>query len=177
MVAKSGGKAILAVDCADTLQVKILVKITLSCCFSEINVFYAKIQDGCQKWQENNFCVNSPVESAHTLWFKNFVKITLASSVSEINPFLCFNQNSRWQTKEAEKHRNSRWPPKAVGKQFLQKFIIRVCIFPVDQKFGRNQSSSLCFQDKNVFVFNTEIQDGCQMWRHNDFWKKFFGSQ
>ena len=36
--------------------------------------FYAEIQDGCQKWWENNFWENSPVESAYTLQVKNFVE-------------------------------------------------------------------------------------------------------
>ena len=50
--------------------------------------FYAEIQDGRQKWQENDFCETSPVDSPDTLWVKNFVKITLSRSVSEINTFL-----------------------------------------------------------------------------------------
>ena len=56
--------------------------------------------------------------------------------------------------------------------QFSQTVIIRVCIYPADKKFGRNQSRSLCFQYKNVLVFYAEIKDGWQMWWHNDFCKK-----
>ena len=37
------------------------------------------------------------------------------------------------------------------------------------QKFCRNHSSLLSFQDKYVFVFCTEIQDGRQNWLGNDF--------
>ena len=92
----------IPVDFAHTLQVKKLVEITLTHSVSEINMFYAKIQDGCQKWQENDFCENSPVESAHTVWFKNLVEISLASSVSEINPFFAFyaeiqDGRQKWQ--------------------------------------------------------------------------------
>ena len=47
--------------------------------------FYAEIQDGRQKWRENDFWEKSPVESTNTLWVKNFVKIALSCSVSEIN--------------------------------------------------------------------------------------------
>ena len=36
--------------------------------------FYAEIQDGRQKWQENDFWKNSAVESADTLWVKNFAE-------------------------------------------------------------------------------------------------------
>ena len=60
-----------------------------SLCFRDkhIFVFYAEIQDGCQKWWENNL-----VDSADTMWVKNFVKITLCSTVSEINACLSFTQ-------------------------------------------------------------------------------------
>ena len=34
--------------------------------------FYAEIQDGHQKWRENNFCEKLPVHSTDTLWVKNF---------------------------------------------------------------------------------------------------------
>ena len=35
-------------------------------------VFYAEIQDGRQKWWENNFCKKSPVDSADTLAGEKF---------------------------------------------------------------------------------------------------------
>ena len=54
--------------------------------------FYAEIQDGCQKWRENNFWEKSPVDSADTLRVKNFVEIALSHSVSEINVFLRFQR-------------------------------------------------------------------------------------
>ena len=47
--------------------------------------FYAEIQDGRQKWRENNFWENSPLDSADTLRVKNFVEIALSSTVSKIN--------------------------------------------------------------------------------------------
>ena len=40
------------------------------------------------------------------------------------------------------------------------------------QKFLRNRSISHRFQDKYVYVFYAEIQDGWQKWRENYFWKK-----
>ena len=76
----------LLVDCADTLQLKNLFKITLTRSLSEISAFYAEIQDGWEKWQEKDFCKNS----ADILWFKNFFEISLASYVSGINPFFAF---------------------------------------------------------------------------------------
>ena len=51
------------------------------------SLFYAEIQDGRQKWQENNFWERSPVHSADTLLVKNFVEIALCCCVSEINVF------------------------------------------------------------------------------------------
>ena len=69
-------------------------------------MFYAKIQDGRQKWWENDFCKKTPIEHAGTLRVKNFVEKFLACFISKINTFYA---------------RNSRWPPKEVGKGFLAK--------------------------------------------------------
>ena len=65
--------------------------------------------------------------------------------------------------------RNSRWPPTVAGKGFLQKVASKLCRYPVGQKFHRNRSILLCFRDKCIFVFNTEIQDG-----HQEWWENFF---
>ena len=54
----------------------------------------------------------------------------------------------------------------------MQKVTIRLCRYPVGQKFRQNCSISLRFQDKHIFVLNAEIQDGHQKWRENDFYKK-----
>ena len=42
---------------------------------------YAEIQDGCQKWQESDFCKEV------TSGTKNFVEIALSRTVSEISVF------------------------------------------------------------------------------------------
>ena len=49
--------------------------------------FYAKIQDGHQKWQESDFCEKSPVHSTDTLWVKTFIESALSHTVSKINAF------------------------------------------------------------------------------------------
>ena len=54
---------------------------------SDINTFYAKIQDGRQKWGENDFCAKMPIEYAGTLRVKNFVEKFLACFVSKINTY------------------------------------------------------------------------------------------
>ena len=45
-------------------------------------------------------------------------------------------------------------------------------IYNGSQKFHRNYSISYCFQDKCIFVFYAEIQDGCQIWQETDLWQK-----
>ena len=65
--------------------------------------FNAEIQDGHQKWRENKFWEKSPVDSADILQVKNFADIVPSHTVIKINAFLCLR-------------RNSRWPPKMVGK-------------------------------------------------------------
>ena len=62
-------------------------EITLSRTISEINAFYAEIQDGRQKWQEIDFWEKPPVDSANTLRIKNVDEIALSRTVSEINVF------------------------------------------------------------------------------------------
>ena len=162
-------------------------------------MFNAEIQDGCQKWRENDFWEKSPVDSVDTVWVKSF-EIALSHSVLAIQ------------------RRNSRWPPKVVGNIVLQNITSGLCIYPVGQKFCRNRSIapfarymrfcvlhrnsrwlpkvvgkgfwekslihsvgqkfrqnrsiSLHFEDKHVFAFYAKIQDGRQKWRENDFWEK-----
>ena len=72
---------IITNSCLMFLGEKNFNKITLSCTISEINAFYAEIQDGCQKWQEIDFWEKSPVDSVDTLGVKNFAKIALSCSV------------------------------------------------------------------------------------------------
>ena len=52
---------------------------SISHCFQDKCIFaiYSEIQDGHQKWWENDFCKKSPVNSADTL-----CEITLSRSVS-----------------------------------------------------------------------------------------------
>ena len=61
--------------------------------------FYTEIQDGRQKWRENDFWDNWPEDSADTMRIKNFIKIALAHSVSEIKKFYTEIQDGRekWQ--------------------------------------------------------------------------------
>ena len=64
--------------------------------------FYAEIQDGRPKWRESDFGLKLPVDSSYTLRAKNFVEIALSHRFRD----KCFYVSRR----------NSRWPPKVVGK-------------------------------------------------------------
>ena len=66
-------------------------------------MFYAEIQDGRQKWLENDFGEKSPIESAEALWIKNFVEIALALSVSKINLILRFMKKFKMATKSGRR--------------------------------------------------------------------------
>ena len=48
----------------------------------------AEIQNGHQKWWENDFCEKSPVDSGDIVRLKNFIEIALSRSISEISRFL-----------------------------------------------------------------------------------------
>ena len=58
-------------------------------------MFYAKIQDGHQKWWENDFWKKTPIEYAGTLRVKNFVEKFLACFISKINTFYAKIQDGR----------------------------------------------------------------------------------
>ena len=65
-------------------------------------MFYAEIQDGRQKWWENDFWKKTPVEYAGTLRVKNFVEKILACFISKINTFYAEIQDGRqkWRKKD-----------------------------------------------------------------------------
>ena len=62
--------------------------------------FNAEIQDGRQKWRENDVYEKLPVDSADTLWVKIFVEIALSCSVfkcvfafSALRKFVTFSKS------------------------------------------------------------------------------------
>ena len=107
-------------------------------------IFHAKIQDGRQKWQENDFWENSPVDSADTLQVKYFAEIALSRTVSVINAFLYFTQTFKMAVKNG-------------GKAIFGNSSSN-CIYPARQKFGRNRSLSHCFRDKYIFHFTQKFK-------------------
>ena len=106
MAAKSGGKTIFGESCQNTLQIPCRSKIpskALRFRDKHIFPFNADIQDGRQKWRENDFCEKSPIDSADTLRIKNFVEIGLSCSVSEINASLRLTQKFKMAAKSGRK--------------------------------------------------------------------------
>ena len=90
-----------------------------------------EIQDGRQKWRENNFFEKTPVDSADTLRIKN-LSISLHLRDKHVFVFYAEIQDGRQKWREnnfCEKSpvdsadtmrvKNSRWPPNVPGKQFL----------------------------------------------------------
>ena len=110
MAAKTGRKTIFANSHQYTLQIpcesKISSKSLISLRFRDklIFAFNTEIQDGHQKWRENDFCKKSPVDSVDTLRVKNFVQIALSHSVSEfLNAFLHLTQKFKMAAKSGRK--------------------------------------------------------------------------
>ena len=53
------------------------------------------------------------------------------------------------------------------GKEYQVILHIRY----VGQKFHPYRSNLQRFRDKYIFAFYADIQDGCQKWQENNFWK------
>ena len=53
--------------------------------------FYSEIQEGHQKWWDNNFCILVDA-FAHIPGIKKWDEIVLSHTISEINGLLCFTQ-------------------------------------------------------------------------------------
>ena len=93
---------ILSVHSPDTLGVNNFDEITLSCTVSERNAFlcfFAKLQDGRQKWQENDFREKSPADCSYPVG----QKFRQNHFILQIEANLCFFHF--WQKCE-----NSKWP-------------------------------------------------------------------
>ena len=75
-----------------------------------IFAFNAEIQDGHQKWRENDFCEKSLVDPADTLWVKIFDEIALSRTVSEIKAFLRITQKFKMAAKNGGKVIFRKWP-------------------------------------------------------------------
>ena len=155
MAAKSGGKTckMSPVHSADTLRVKNFVEIALSRYVFRDKpafAFYTEIQDGHKKWRENYFWEKRLIHSSDTLWVKNFVEIALSRSVSKIKVFLNFTQKF-----------------KMAGKRFWERSLIDSAGTLWVKSFIEIALSPLHFQNKRIFAFYPEIQDGHQKWREN----------
>ena len=86
-------------------------------------VFNAEIQEGRQKWQENEFCKMSPIKTADILHIKNFVEINLSHSVSDINGFLRLTQKFKMASKSAGKRFFGKSPVDSADTLWVKNFI------------------------------------------------------
>ena len=119
------------------MWVKISVKMALYLTVSEILTFfffYAKIQDGRQKWRKLKFFYYPT-----TLWVKNFVQIALSLTVSEMLRFFLFRKNSRW-------------PPKVAKIEFFQ-FHIEYSATTLRVKISVKMALSLTVSEILTFFF------------------------
>ena len=99
---------------------------------------------------ETDFWEKTPVDYADTIEIKIFVEIALTHTVSEMNAFLDFTQKFKLT--------NKKWRE----NDFWGKVASTIYRYPVGQKFRRNHCILHHFQDKCIFAFYTEIQDGHQ---------------
>ena len=88
-----------------------------------IFAFKEEIQDGRQKWRENDFWEKTPVDSADTLWVNNFVEIALSRSISEINMFLRFMQKFKMAAKSGGKTIFAKSPVDSANTLWLKNFV------------------------------------------------------
>ena len=124
------------------------MEIALSHFISEINrflMFYAEIQDGRQKWLENNFCKKSPVALQIPCGSKILLKMALSHSVSNINRFLPLTQKFKMASKSGR-------------KTIFRKIASRLCRYPAGQKFCRNRSISLHFRNRQVLLLTQKFK-------------------
>ena len=119
-------------------------------CFRDKHVFafYAEIQDGHQKWPGKTFLVKVVSRLATYPACQKFHRNCSISLRFRDKQVFAFNAEIQ--------DGHQKWP----GKTFLVKVVSRLANYPACQKFRRNCSISLRFRDKQVFVFNAEIQDG-----------------
>ena len=116
-----------------------------------------RIQDGCQKWQESDFCEMSPLHSAYTLRVQNFHR---NRSIS-----YCFQEKCVF----AYLLNRARYSQKWRKSDFWEKSSVDSIYTVQVKKFRQNRSISHRFQDKCAFAFYTKIQDGHQKWQGSDF--------
>ena len=160
MATKNGGKTIFGKSHQLTLLITCLggKKFRPNCCISHrfpdkcVFTLYAEIQDGRQKWQENDFGENSPVDSRDTLALKNFKEIALSRTVFEIFTLFYFPLKSKMAAISCEN----------LNFSLFNKTPL---YYPVGQKFTQNCSISYNFGDIYTFLVSAKIQDGHQKFR------------
>ena len=123
---------------------------------SQINAFYAEIQDGRQKGQESYYCENSPVDSEDTLRGKNFVEKSLSRTVSEINAlYLRLIQDGRQKWQECDFWEKS---PADSADTVHFKYFVKIALSRTVSKI-------------NAFLhFTQKFKMAAKIWRECNFW-------
>ena len=142
-----------------SMRVKNFVEITLSHTVSAIKPFLRSTQ----KFNMAAKNENSPVYSADSQRVKNFVKIVLSCNVSERNVFLRFTQKFKMAAKKWRE--NNFWEklpvasPNSLGAKNFGEIALSCTVSEIVQIFLH-------------FCLYADIQDGCHIWRENNFWEK-----
>ena len=97
--------------------------------------------------------------SRFTLVVKNSAKIALSHTISEMHAFCIFCRKFKMAAKNGR-------------KQFLEKKSPVYSADTLEVKHFVKITISHRFQDKCIFAFYAEIQDGRQKWQENNFWEK-----
>ena len=121
---------------------KSFVKITLTCSISEINTSLHFMQ----KFKMATKSGRKPISAKSR------------SRMSRYPVGQKFHQNRFSSFCVRDKHilcKNTRWPPKVVGKRFLREDTNRICSYPEGKKFCQKISGLLRFQDKHILRRNS----------------------
>ena len=101
-------------------------------------VFKAEIQDGRQKWRENNFWEKSPIDSADTLRVKNCQNCSISLHFRDKRIFAFYAEIQDGCKKCRKNDFCKKLPEDSTGTPGVKKISLR-------------------FQDKLVFEFNAEL--------------------
>ena len=115
------------------------------------SIFFAKIQDGRQKWRKLKFY---PLHRI-LLYYPAGQRFTQNPSISYgFRDIHTFSFPAKMQD-GLQKWRKSKFSP-------LHRILL---YYPEGQKFARNRSTSYGFRGIHTFSFSAKIQDGRQKWR------------
>ena len=93
--------------------------------------FYAEIQNGHQKWQENDFWEKSPVDSADTMRVKDFIEIALSRFDFRDKEVFAFNA----EIQDGRQKSDTLWVKNFVENSFILLLLEINMVLSLTQKF------------------------------------------